>query len=182
MHYKMKLIKGDITSLAVDAIVNTANPTLLGGSNQLDELIHLKAGRKLLEACFALKGCKIGMAKITDAYSLPAKHIIHTVGPIWLGGSTDEAQALTNCYQNALKVAVKNQIRSIAFPNISTGCKNFPKNTAATIAMISVNEFLEEHDEFIDEVIFVCYDEENYNYYLDWMANSNGFRQNSSEW
>lgn len=160
---KIELIKGDITQLKVDAIVNAANKTLLGGGG-VDGAIHRAAGPDLLEECKTLNGCETGEAKITNGYNLPAKYVIHTVGPVWHQGIRDEIQLLRNCYYNSLKLAVENKIRTIAFPNISTGVYRFPKDTAAQIAIRTVNYFLNQHKK-IKKVYFVCFDDENYEIY-----------------
>jgi O-acetyl-ADP-ribose deacetylase (regulator of RNase III) len=159
---KIELIKGDITQLSVDAIVNAANSTLLGGGG-VDGAIHRAAGKQLVEECRTLGGCQTGEAKITKGYNLPAKHVIHTVGPIYQHYDDDtQNQLLSNCYINSLLLAEKYQLKTIAFPNISTGVYRFPKQQAAYIAINSVKNF-----EFksIQKVIFVCFDDENYNIY-----------------
>ncbi|MDP2363713.1 MAG: O-acetyl-ADP-ribose deacetylase [Ignavibacteria bacterium] len=153
----IEIIKCDITKLNVDAIVNAANTTLLGGGG-VDGAIQRAAGPKLLEECKTLNGCKTGEAKITKGYNLPAKFVIHTVGPIWSGGKNNEDALLANCYRNSLKVAVDNKIKTIAFPAISTGVYGFPLECAAKIAIKTVNSFLYD-SELIEKVIFVCFDE-----------------------
>ena len=161
---KIKLIKGDITKVKVDAVVNAANSSLMGGGG-VDGAIHRAGGPAILEACKKIVarqgGCKTGEAVITTGGNLPAKFVIHTVGPIW-NGKDKEKELLANCYRNSLQLAVDNQCKSIAFPNISTGVYRFPKNEAAKIAVKTVHDFLQANDE-IDEVIFVCFDEENFN-------------------
>lgn len=157
----IQLIKGDITQLKVDAIVNAANPSLLGGGG-VDGAIHRAAGAQLLEECRILNDCPTGEAKITQGYNLPAKHVIHTVGPIWEGGNNNEADLLANCYLNSLRLALKHNIRSIAFPNISTGIYGYPKDQAAEIAIRSVQDFISKNKL---EVIFVIFDSENYQLY-----------------
>ncbi len=166
MHFnsKIHLYKGDITLISVDAIVNAANKSLLGGGG-VDGAIHKAAGKELYEECKTLKGCETGEAKITKAYNLPAKFIIHTVGPIWGNGSKNEKKLLENCYINCLNLAIKNNLKTIAFPNISTGLYRFPKQLAADIAIYTVNSFLAEHNT-IESVMFVCFEDENYNIYL----------------
>ncbi len=160
---KIELIKGDITQINVDAIVNAANKTLLGGGG-VDGAIHRAAGPALLEECKTLNGCETGSAKITKGYNLPAKNVIHTVGPVWHGGNKNEASMLSSCYQESLKLAVKNNCKTIAFPNISTGVYHFPKEQAAKIAIETVKKFLYSH-EAVKKIIFVAFDDENYNIY-----------------
>ena len=160
MNNKIELHKGDITKLKVDAIVNAANTTLLGGGG-VDGAIHRAAGPQLLEECETLNGCPTGEAKITKGYNLPAEYVIHTVGPIWQGGYNNEDELLANCYRNSLQLAVDNGIKTIAFPAISTGIYGFPLNRAARIAVSIVTKFLNEHDE-IEKVIFVAFDDKTY--------------------
>jgi len=159
----IKLIQGDITKLEVDAIVNAANKSLLGGGG-VDGAIHRAAGPELLEECKSLNGCETGEAKITKAYGLPARHVIHTVGPVWSGGNRHEEKLLKGCYQNSMNLATDYGLKSIAFPNISTGVYHFPKDRAAEIAISSVKEFLSESSHSI-VVSFVCFDDENYRLY-----------------
>jgi O-acetyl-ADP-ribose deacetylase len=163
MKNRILLVREDITKLEVDAIVNAANKSLLGGGG-VDGAIHTAAGPELLEECKRLEGCETGEAKITPGYNLPALHIIHTVGPIWYGGTKNEEEQLANCYHNSLTLARENNCKTIAFPNISTGIYHFPKERAAEIAVREVKAFLEEDDTF-DKVFFVCFDKENYNIY-----------------
>jgi O-acetyl-ADP-ribose deacetylase (regulator of RNase III) len=160
---RIELIKGDITTINTDAIVNAANRSLLGGGG-VDGAIHKIAGRSLLEECKKLNGCETGEAKMTNGYNLPAKFVIHTVGPIWYGGEKKEIIALANCYKNSLKIAVENELKSIAFPNISTGVYRFPKELAAEVAINEVIAFLEDN-QFPEKVYFVCFDDENYSIY-----------------
>jgi len=151
----IRVLEGDITKLKVDAIVNAANTSLLGGGG-VDGAIHRAAGPDLLEECRALKGCKTGQAKITKGYKLLAQHVIHTVGPVWQGGNANEAELLAQCYQNSLKLARDHQLTSIAFPAISCGAYGFPVEQAAAIAVNKVCEGLKELDGF-EEVIFCCF-------------------------
>ncbi len=160
---RIKLIKGDITKQKVDAITNAANRSLLGGGG-VDGAIHRAAGKRLLEACKLLNGCATGDAKITPGFNLPAKFVIHTVGPVWYGGNKGERALLQSCYLNSLDIAVKNDIKTIAFPNISTGVYRFPKLEAAKIAIKTVKSFL-KNNKTIEQVVFVCFDEENYDIY-----------------
>jgi O-acetyl-ADP-ribose deacetylase (regulator of RNase III) len=154
---------GDITKLNVDAIVNAANSTLLGGGG-VDGCIHRAAGPELLEECRTLNGCRTGEAKITGGYNLPAKHVIHTVGPIYCGRPSDSAD-LRNCYWNSLEVAKTNDLHSIAFPGISTGVYGYPKEEAAKIALSTVKEWLEENADYVIEIFFVNFSEEDYQIY-----------------
>lgn len=152
-------MRGDITEIdTVTAIVNAANTSLLGGGG-VDGAIHRAAGKQLLEECRALHGCKTGEAKITGAYRLPCKYVIHTAGPIWRGGDHGEPKLLADCYRNSLQVAVDNGIRTIAFPSISTGVYHFPVQLAAQIAVRTVREFLLEHPDKLDVVMWVLFDE-----------------------
>ncbi len=166
---KIELVKGDITKMEVNAIVNAANKTLLGGGG-VDGAIHRSAGPELLEECRALNGCETGEAKITRSYLLPAKYIIHIVGPVWHGGMDNEPQLLANCYKNSLQIALDKKLTTIAFPNISTGVYRFPKNMAADIAIRTANNFLNQNKK-IKNVYFVCFDEDNYNIYKEKLIN-----------
>lgn len=163
---KIELIQDDITKLEVDAIVNAANKSLLGGGG-VDGAIHRAAGSELLEECKTLNGCETGEAKITKGYRLPSKFVIHTVGPVWHGGQSNESELLTNCYKNSLKLALENNIKTIAFPNISTGVYGFPKDKAAEIAIKTVTGFLNQNNNRIEKVYFVCFDNENYSLYKE---------------
>jgi len=164
---KIEVIKGDITKLKVNAIVNAANSSLMGGGG-VDGAIHHAGGPAILEECKKIVakqgGCKTGEAVITPGGNLPAKFVIHTVGPVWNGGKKNEATLLGNCYKNSLNLAFENKLSSIAFPNISTGIYGYPKKEAAEIAVAAVSAFLKQND-FIDKVYFVCFDEENYQLY-----------------
>lgn len=160
---KISLQRGDITKLEVDAIVNAANKTLLGGGG-VDGAIHRAAGKKLLEECRQLNGCETGNAKISKGYQLPAKFVIHTVGPVYNGGKYNEAEKLASCYRRSLEIAVDNNIESVAFPNISTGVYGYPKAEAAQIAIQTVKAFLETNSQ-PKEVIFCVFDDENYRLY-----------------
>lgn len=161
----LKTIKGDITKVTdVQAIVNAANSSLLGGGG-VDGAIHRAAGKELLFECRLLGGCKTGQAKITKGYNLPCDYIIHTVGPVWNGGSRNEAELLASCYYNSLKVAMENGIRRIAFPSISTGIYHFPVELAASIAVQTVKRFLDENEDAFDLVEWVLFDDHTYQVY-----------------
>jgi len=167
MDKRIELARGDITKLEVDAIVNAANTSLLGGGG-VDGAIHRAGGKAILEECIKIRdkqgGCKVGEAAITTAGNMPAKYVIHTVGPVWSQSKTGADELLANAYRNSLKLAIENHIKSIAFPNISTGIYHFPKDKAAEIAIKTVKGFLSNYPQ-IDKVIFVCFDEENFNIY-----------------
>jgi O-acetyl-ADP-ribose deacetylase len=167
---RIELIQGDITTLQIDAIVNAANTSLLGGGG-VDGAIHRAAGKELLEECRTLNGCATGDAKITKGYNLPARFVIHTVGPVWDDGFHEEPELLSSCYRKSLKLAVKNNITTIAFPNISTGVYQFPKNRAANIALETVTDFLRKNDT-IEKVIFCAFDNENFRIYYRLLYNS----------
>lgn len=160
----LKLVKGDITQLKVDAIVNAANSSLLGGGG-VDGAIHEAAGPDLLAECRTLGGCPTGEAKVTRGYRLPARYVIHTVGPIWRGGHNNEEQFLRLCYENSLKRAEELKIESIAFPNISTGVYAFPKQRAAEIALDVLQNYAKKPNTTLKEIFLVCYDNENYQIY-----------------
>jgi len=157
------VLQGDITKVAADAIVNAANSSLMGGGG-VDGAIHRAGGPAILEDCRKIVarqgGCATGEAVITTAGKLSAKHVIHTVGPVWNGGHKKEAEKLAACYRNSLQLAADNQLNTIAFPNISTGIYRFPKDVAARIAVNTIRDFLAEH-EGVREVMLVCFDEEN---------------------
>lgn len=165
MNNKIEIVKKDITMLHVDAIVNAANSTLLGGGG-VDGAIHNAAGKELLVACRKLNGCNTGEAKITTGYKLPAKYIIHTVGPIWRDGVNNEESLLADCYRNSLELALQNDISSIAFPAISTGVYKFPLELATKIAITETKAFLEKYNE-IKHVIFCCFGKKVFNTYSD---------------
>ena len=162
-NHRVELIKGDITSLDVDVIVNAANNSLLGGGG-VDGAIHKAAGPDLLEECKSLNGCETGQSKITLGYRLKAKYIIHTVGPVWRGGNRDERLLLASCYQTCLTLAKEKKIKTIAFPNISTGVYGFPKDLAALIALNETNRFLDKN-KLPEKVIFVSFADDNYQIY-----------------
>jgi len=164
---RIELKQGDITKIKVDAIVNAANTSLRGGGG-VDGAIHRAGGPVILEECRKIVtrqgGCPVGEAVITTAGNLPAKFVIHTVGPYWSGGNRNERQLLANAYRNSLQLAVEQGVKTIAFPNISTGVYHFPKEEAAEIAINTVKEFL-ERDKSLEKVVFICFDEENYSIY-----------------
>jgi len=164
---KIESIKGDITKIKVDAIVNAANSSLMGGGG-VDGAIHRAGGPTILEECrkiIAKQGsCETGEAVITTGGNLPAKFVIHTVGPVWNNGKKNEAALLAACYQNSLKLAIEHNLSSIAFPNISTGIYGYPKEEAARIAINAVRQFPDQND-LITKVYFVCFDDENYQLY-----------------
>ena len=163
MDNRIQLIRSDITTLQVDAIVNAANSSLLGGGG-VDGAIHRAAGPELLEACRKLNGCPTGEAKLTKGFRLPASFVIHTVGPVWQGGNNNEEDLLKSCYEKSVELAFSYECRSIAFPNISTGVYGFPKDKACDIAITTIKEKLED-PHTLQTVYFVCFDEENYNLY-----------------
>ena len=176
MEKRIEIIKGDITKLKVDAIVNAANSSLMGGGG-VDGAIHRAGGPIILEECkkiVAAKGkCLTGEAVITSGGNLPAKFVIHTVGPVWENGKNNEPELLANCYKNSLQLAVSNKLYTIAFPNISTGVYGYPKKEAAVIAIKTVNDFL-QHNQDMRKVYFVCFDEENFLLYNSQWSMVNG--------
>jgi O-acetyl-ADP-ribose deacetylase (regulator of RNase III) len=161
---QIQIIKGDITNLAVDAIVNAANSSLLGGGG-VDGAIHDAAGTELLAECRTLGGCLTGQAKITKGYNLPTKHVIHTVGPVWSGGNNNEPSLLKSCYENSLKLAIDNQLNSIAFPSISTGAYGYLINDASKIAINTTKNYIANNNLKI-AVTFVCFSDNDYQVYL----------------
>jgi O-acetyl-ADP-ribose deacetylase (regulator of RNase III) len=166
MEMEIEIIKGDITVIETDAIVNAANTSLLGGGG-VDGAIHRKGGKAILEGCIKIRnkqgGCKTGEAVITNAGDLPAKYVIHTVGPVWNNGKNNEEELLKSCYVNSLELAIQHNIKTIAFPNISTGIYGFPKVKAAKIAIETVFAFKEKNK--LEKVIFICFDDENFKIY-----------------
>jgi O-acetyl-ADP-ribose deacetylase (regulator of RNase III) len=164
----LSVIKGDITKIEADAIVNAANTSLLGGGG-VDGAIHRTGGPEILAECRKIVakqgGCKTGEAVITIAGKLPARFVIHTVGPVWNGGTKNEKQLLQNAYYNSLLLAQENQLKTIAFPNISTGIYNFPKEAAADIAIQTVSDFVKQNPDAFENILFVCFDEENFEIY-----------------
>jgi O-acetyl-ADP-ribose deacetylase (regulator of RNase III) len=169
MNNGIEVIKGDITKIKVDAIVNAANSSLMGGGG-VDGAIHRAGGVSILEACKKIVakqgGCKTGEAVITTAGNLPAKYVIHTVGPVWNGGNNNERKKLANCYLNSLQLAVEHNCKTIAFPNISTGVYRFPKEEAAKISVASIQQFLSQNQS-IEKVVIVCFDDENLRHVLN---------------
>lgn len=165
---KINLVKGDITEYPADVIVNAANTSLLGGSG-VDSVIHRKGGKAILEDCQKIRtaqgGCKTGEAVITTAGKLPFKYIIHTVGPVWKNGKSNEQSLLENSYNSSLKLAQEYGLKEISFPNISTGIYRFPKEAAAKIAIGTVKKYLEENENSLTKVNFVCFEEENFKIY-----------------
>lgn len=163
MKDRIEIIQGDITKQAVDAIVNAANCSLLGGGG-VDGAIHRAAGPELLAECRTLNGCRTGEAKITKGYKLPAKYVIHTPGPVWHGGNRNEPELLKSCYRSCLELASENGCKTVDFPSISTGVYHFPLEKASEIAIRTIAEYLFEHPE-IERVRMVCFDERTKGYY-----------------
>ena len=168
---RIEVIRGDITNMTTDVIVNAANSSLLGGGG-VDGAIHRKGGKAILEECIKIRnkqgGCPTGQAVITTGGNLPCQYVIHTVGPVWNGGTNNEAELLSSCYTSSLNIALANKLTSIAFPNISTGIYHFPKDRAARIAIDVVRNFPEAGA--FDKIIFVCFDDENYALYKERLA------------
>lgn len=166
---RISIVKGDITKIVADAIVNAANSSLLGGGG-VDGAIHRAGGAAILDECRQIRArqgsCATGEAVITTAGKLPAQFVIHTVGPVWNGGNKDEATKLARCYANSLRLAAENGVKTIAFPNISTGIYHFPKAEACNIALATIDEILDDFPQ-IETVIFVNFDEKNYQLYLE---------------
>ncbi len=156
---RIAVLQGDITTLLVDAVVNAANTTLLGGGG-VDGAIHRAAGPALLEECRTLGGCPVGEAKITKGYNLPARHVIHTVGPVWRGGRAGEPRLLASCYLNSLKLAAEHGVKTLAFPSISTGVYGYPIEEASAIAVQTIAEFLKSNDS-IQKVVLVAFSEKD---------------------
>jgi O-acetyl-ADP-ribose deacetylase len=164
---KIEVVLGDITTLKADAIVNAANHSLLGGGG-VDGAIHRAAGPGLLDECIKLNGCNTGEAKITKGYNLKAQYVIHTVGPVWRGGMSDEHALLASCYQKSLKLAKENKLKTIAFPGISTGVYGFPRDQAAFIAVTETKRFMKKNS-MPERVFFVAFDEESFRLYQSFL-------------
>lgn len=165
MSKRFEIIIGDITEMQVDAIVNAANNRLMGGGG-VDGAIHQAAGPKMLKECIDLEGCETGKAKVTGGYNLPAKWVIHTVGPVWRGGNSNEDALLASCYRTSLALAVQKGVRTLAFPSISTGIYRFPVDRAAEIALSEIDLFLAQ-DRTLEKIIMVCFDMGTFNAYTN---------------
>jgi len=167
---RLILIKGDITSIECDAIVNAANSSLLGGGG-VDGAIHRKGGPRILEECRAIRNrqgkCPTGQAVYTSGGLLPAKYVIHTVGPVWNLGGSGKSKLLADCYTNSLRIANELDVKFIAFPNISTGVYRYPKKEATIIAINAVRNFMEQENKTVEKILFVCFDDENYSLYAE---------------
>jgi O-acetyl-ADP-ribose deacetylase (regulator of RNase III) len=166
MPTRLSALRADLTTLAVDAIVNAANTSLMGGGG-VDGAIHRAAGRELVMECATLNGCHPGDAKITKGYKLPAKHVIHTVGPVWHEGDRHEAETLASCYRRSLEVALAHNLRTIAFPCISTGVYGYPPDQAAAVAVQTVREFISHYTDAFDEITFCCFSQDDLRLYTD---------------
>lgn len=166
---RLSVLQADITTIATDAIVNAANSSLLGGGG-VDGAIHRAAGPELLAACRLLHGCRPGQAKLTDGFRLPARYVIHTVGPVWQGGRQQEAQVLASCYQQSLELAVQYHLQSIAFPCISTGVYRYPVEAATRIAIQTTQDFIEANPNQLKEIIFCCFSAEDADLYRHCLA------------
>src|SRR5437867_1356228 len=165
MSDRLKILQADITTLAVDAIVNAANESLLGGGG-VDGAIHRGAGPQLLEECRKIGGCPTGEARITKGYNLPAKHVIHTVGPVWNGGKRNEDDLLASCYRTCFALVEQHGLRTVAFPSISTGAYRFPIDRACRIALREIKNFLDTNGT-VEKVVIVCFGEEVHNHYRE---------------
>ena len=163
---RLRTLRGDITAVAVDAIVNAANCSLLGGGG-VDGAIHRAAGSELLEACRKFGGCRTGEARITPGFRLPAKFVIHTPGPVWHGGTRGEPELLASCYRNSLRLAAESGCRSIAFPGISTGVYGYPKEEAAEVALSAIRKWFDEHGDYGMRVVIVNFSESDWQIYQD---------------
>ncbi len=170
---RIELILGDITKIKADAIVNAANTTLLGGGG-VDGAIHRSAGKQLLEECKTLGGCKTGQSKITKGYNLPAKYVIHTVGPVYNNEKYNEAKLLESCYITSLELMIKYKLKTIAFPSISTGAYRYPIQQACKIAINTVCSFIKNHNE-IDKVYFVCFSQKDFDVYKNQLVHTKLF-------
>lgn len=168
---ELKVVQGDLTKCTVDAIVNAANSSLLGGGG-VDGAIHRAAGPELLAECRTLNGCQTGDAKLTRGYRLPARFVIHTVGPVWHGGQKQEPELLASCYRRVLEIATEHGLTSVAFPNISTGIYGYPKELACSVAVQSVQDFIKNRPTSVQDIQFVCFDDENFRLYRQQLTES----------